>query len=230
MSKPQTIISLDPIEQNKKLSFIGKILITRYSFGKSIKKMDPFGHYMFTGEQGSGKTASSLWFVEKLVRKYKKKKKNIVLYSNFGIGREVKKSTLYDTIYNFEVFDDEKLNNTIRIVILDEIQTYFPKDSIDKNTRNEIDRLISIFSQLRKRNTYIISTSQVYGRVNKSLREQCLFMINCSVSLSNRLVNEFIPSKAILCDELGRWSGKPKVIYKHGLSKLKYNTRKIIRE
>lgn len=225
MARQQSVINLDPIDRKKRLGFLGRMLISRYSGGQRIKKMEPFGHYMFCGPQGSGKTASALWYAEKLARKYKRRNYKIKLYSNIGVGHEINKTAIYDTINAFNPDDRE-----IRIVILDEIHTYFPKGAVDKTTQQIRDDLTAIFSQLRKRSTFILSTAQIYGRLDKSLREQCLFMIDCKANRNNKLVNDFIPQEDILCDDLGRWAGNPKYIYIHGLSKLEYDTKRIIRE
>lgn len=227
MAKQQSVINLDPIDRKNKKNkgIIGRLLITRYGAGKPISKMEPFGHYMFCGSQGSGKTSSALWYAEKLARKYKKKGRPVKLYSNLGVGKSFKKTELFDLINNFDPDDKE-----VRIVIIDEVHTYFPRGSVDKETAKLRDDLVSIFSQLRKRSTFILSTAQVYGRLDKALREQCLYMIACKVSITNKLVNDFIWGDDIICDELGRWAGIPKYIYKHGLPKLAYDTKKIIRE
>lgn len=222
----QTVINLDPIDRKKKLGFIGRFMLTRYAGGKSVVKSKPFGHYMFCGPQGSGKTSSALWYAEKLIKKYKRKGYTVRLYSNIGVGAEINKLEIFSTINAFDPTEKE-----IRIVIIDEIHTYFPKDGMpDKETKQIKSDLVAIFSQLRKRSTFILSTAQIYGRLDKSLREQCLFMIDCKVNMHNRLVNDFIPEKDILCDDLGRWAGTPKFIYVHGLSKLEYDTKRIIRE
>lgn len=225
MAKTQSIISLDPIDRQKKKGVFTRLLVTRWYPGKNIRKSEPFGHYMFCGAQGTGKTASALWYAEQLARKYKRRGKKISLYSNIGVGHEIVKTKIFDTINEFSTDGSE-----VRIVIIDEIHTYFPKGSTDKTTAKIRDDLTNIFSQLRKRNTFILSTAQVYGRLEKALREQCLFMIDCHVNMNNRLVNDFIPDKDILCDDLGRWAGNPKFIKVHGLSKLVYDTKKIIRE
>lgn len=249
MARTESIISLDPIDRKKKTGLIGRLIITRYGGGKPIIKMEPYGHYMFCGPQGSGKTSSALWYAEKLAKKYKKRRIGLVkhdkcdelhtkcrmvkfdtppkvkLYSNIDIGTNIKKENLFATIDAFDAYANE-----VRIVYIDEIHTYFPRGAADKATQKIRDDLTAIFSQLRKRNTYILSTAQIYGRLDKSLREQCLFMIDCKVSFNNRLVNDFIPEKDILCDELGRWAGNPKYIYKHGLPRNRYDTKKIIRE
>lgn len=225
MAKATSVISLDPIDRKKRKGIFARLLVTRWSGGKKIKKMDAYGHYMFCGAQGTGKTASALWYGEKLAKKYKKKKKKVIFYSNIGVGREIKKESILDTI---DAFDPTA--NEVRIVILDEVHTYFPKGNADKETKKIQSDLTTIFSQLRKRSTYIISTAQVYGRLEKSLREQCLYMIDCHTNGRNKLVNDFIPEKEIMCDELGRWAGNPSKIYVHGLSKLSYDTKKIIRD
>jgi len=225
MARPESVISLDPIDRKKKLGLIGRLLVTRWFKGKPIRKMQPFGHYMFCGPQGSGKTASALWYAERLTKKYTRKKRNVVLYSNIGVGIPIDKSKIFDTINAFNPDDKE-----IRIVILDEIHTYFPKGATNKETQKIRDDLIAIFSQLRKRSTFILSTAQIYGRLDKSLREQCLYMIDCMTTRGNKLKNDFIPEKDILCDDLGRWAGNPKYIFVHGLSQITYDTKKIIRE
>lgn len=243
------VISLDPIDTKRKKGFIGRLLVTRYAGGNKIVKSEPYGHYMFCGPQGSGKTSSALWYAEKLAKKYKRRKlkyqthddcddlhlhcktvrfndpPRVKLYSNIDIGRHIEKKKIFDTIDSFDPYANE-----VRIVYLDEIHGYFPRGSVDKETAKIRDDLIIIFSQLRKRNTYILSTAQVYGRLDKSLREQCLYMINCKVSLNRKLVNDFIPGDDIIADDLGRWSGNPKYIWKHGLPRNVYDTKKVIRE
>jgi hypothetical protein len=190
--------------------------------GKPIKPQSPFGHYLFVGKQGGGKTLSAIWYAELLVKKYRKFP--IRVYSNIGIGDEVSDTTLINLVQDFNVDNDE-----IRIIILDELQVYYPRDTRNKHILDDIDKLTGLFSQLRKRRTFILSTAQVYGRVNKSVREQALYMVNCRKSkISKRVLNEFIDGDDVLCDDLGRWSGVPRRIYTHGLPKHKYDTRKII--
>lgn len=251
MAKAQSVIQLDPIDRKKKLGFFGRLLITRRYRGKPAIKAEPFGHYLFTGPQGSSKTASFLWYAEWLGRKYTKKRKRlrilnhddcvdfhdncvlikfdeppkVKLYSNFGVGRPILKHDIFRTIDNFDPYANE-----VRIVLLDEIHTYFPKDGADKDTKIIQQGLISIFSQLRKRNTFILSTAQVYGRLDKSLREQCLYMISCKVNINGKLVNDFIPGDDVMCDDLGRWAGNPKFIMVHGLPTINYDTKKVIKD
>ena len=44
------------------------------------------------------------------------------------------------------------------------------------------------------------------------------------------VVKDFIDGDDIMCDDLGRWSGIPKRILVHGLSKIQYDTHKMITE
>ena len=226
MAKPQSVVSLDPIDRNnrRRSGIIGRFFKTRHYGGKGIKKTDPFGHYLFVGRQRSGKTVSAIWYYEFLKKRYEKAGKKVVLYSNMGFGNPIFKMNLSQVIRQLKF--DEKV---VYIFIIDELQSYFPKDTKDMTTLKLIDELTGEFSQLGKRQIYILSTAQIYGRVNKNLREQCLYMVNCRKSkITNKVVNDFIDGDDILCDELGRWSGEPVKIMVHGLPKEKFDTHRMI--
>lgn len=223
MQKQQSVVSLDPISQQRKKQdgIIGRFLKTRYRGGKPVKKSEPFGHYLFCGPQGSSKTTSAIWYMEQLQKRYRKFDINV--YSNMGFGIPITKITLPDILDHITYKP-----NVINIIIVDEIHSWYPKDTKDKTTLLLIDKLTGCFSQLRKRQAFVLSTAQVYGRLNKNLREQCLYMVDCKLSWLNRCVNDFIPQENILCDDLGRWSGVPRFIYTHGLPKSKFDTHKLI--
>jgi len=242
MPQQNSVISLDPIDRKKRTGPLQRLLVTRWYKGKPVEKSEPYGHYMFCGSQGSGKSVSVLWYAEQIAKRYKRRKikywsdekqkyvkfktpPRVKLYSNVDIGRHIDKKKIYETVDAFDPYANE-----VRIVVIDEVHTYFPRGSVDKETQKIRDDLTSLFSQLRKRNTYILSTAQIYGRLDKSLREQCLFMIDCKVNLNGKIVNDFILEKDILCDDLGRWAGNPKYIKVHGLPELVYDSKKIIRE
>lgn len=236
IKKQQSVISLDPIDRSRKQqnALLPRLLKTRWSGGKTPHKEIPFGHYLFCGSQGSGKTASALWYAHYLQQRYKKirgadkksHKIEWVVYSNIGYGKPTSLSTCVDTFMKFTARDENPYK--FRLIILDEIQSFYGRDTMGKYAKKNLSRLVGIFSQLRKRNTFVLSTAQVYGRVDKSLREQCLFMVNCRKTFTGRLANEFISGDDIICDDMGRWSGIPKKIFVHGLSKIRYNTAKII--
>lgn len=238
MSKSQSVISLDPIDRNRKAQNapIPRLFKTRWSGGKRPAKEIPFGHYLFCGSQGSGKTASALWYSVKLQQTYKRyrtkdgqiKPVKWEIYSNLGYGNPVNRRTMLEVFKKFTSRDESP--GVYRIILIDEIQSYFPRDFSDKEGKLIMKDLVGCFSQLRKRNTFVLSTAQVYGRLDKTLREQCLYMVSCRKSFTGRLLNDFIKGDDIICDEMGRWSGIPSRIYSHGLSRVKYNTAKIILE
>lgn len=224
--KHQTVVNLDPISTTRKKqdSVMSRLFKTKHFGGKGIKKTDPIGHYIFCGKQRSGKTVSMIWFAEKLTKKYKRLNKRVVLWSNMGIGHKIKKTTISQVIRGIDYEPD-----TYHIIMIDELQSYFPKDCNDKITKLMIDDLTGDFSQLAKKQIYVLSTAQVYGRINKNLREQCLYMVHCRKSkLTNKVVNDFIDGDDIICDDLGRWAGIPSFIYTHGLPKSSFDTHQMI--
>jgi len=228
MSKTQSVVNLDPIAVNKKREsgLFGRFLKTRPHGGKPVKKTAAIGHYIFCGKQRSGKTVSMLWYAEYLRSKWVKKGYKVLFYSNMGIGTKVTKNTLCDVLKAIEYSP-----KVIHIFMVDEIHGYFPKDTRDRDTLKIIDDLTQTLSQIGKRQIYVLSTAQVYGRINKSVREQCLYMVHCRRSKINRkVVNDFIDGDDILCDELGRWSGDPQFIMTHGLGKLDFDTHQMITE
>lgn len=215
--KNQSVINLDPIErtQRQQNSILSRFFKTRRYGGKPMKKTEDFGHWLFVGKQRAGKTASMIWTFEQLVKKWKKKNKKIIVFSNMGIGIKITRSNFLQVIQQIE-YDEEY----IHIFLIDEIQAWFPKDTKQRELLKMIDDLTGEFSQLGKRQIYVLSTAQVYGRLNKNLREQCVYMINCRGSIfRNMAVNDYILGEDVMCDELGRWSGIPIRIKIHGLAK-----------
>lgn len=220
------IINLDNIDRTRKKqdSIISRFFKTRHFGGKRGKFPDPYGHYLFVGKQRMGKTASMIWYYEKLKTRYLRQGKKVVTFSNLDIGNNLTADTLHDKIVSIEYNP-----NFVYFFLIDEIQSYYPKDTKNLDILKRIDQLTGDFSQLGKRQIYVFSTAQVYGRLNKNLREQCLYMVHCRRSFfTKRFVNDFIDGDDIMCDDLGRWAGIPKKIYVHGLPKMSYDTHKMI--
>lgn len=228
MPRQQSVVTLDPIDRTRKQqdSVLSRFFKTRHFGGKRGDFPDPFGHYLFVGKQRMGKTASLCWYYDRLSKKYKKQGKEVITYSNLGFGLPLTMKSLHDLIVNIQ-YD----KNKVYFFLIDEIQSYFPKDTKNKELLDMIDKLTGDFSQLGKRQIYVFSTAQVYGRLNKNLREQCLYMVNCRRSFfTKKFVNDFIEGDDILCDDLGRWSGVPRFIFVHGLAQINYDTHKLITE
>ena len=228
MRRVQSVVSLDPIDRAKKKEpgLIGRAFMTRHFRGKPMKKTDAFGNYLMVGKQRCGKTTSAIWFRDRLIKKYEKQGKKVILFDNMNLGgHKVNKFNFPDLIERCEYNKD-----VVYIFLIDEIQSWYPKDTKDSATLALIDRLTGQFSQLGKRQIYVICTAQVYGRVNKNLREQCLYMVNCRPSaIKNKCLNEFILGDDIMCDDLGRWSGSPQKIWVHGVPETKFDTHLMIK-
>ena len=129
--KTQSVVSLDSIDRTRKKqdSVIGRFFKTRHKGGKAVKKDDPFGHYLFCGKQGGSKTTSMLWYMEFLIRKYKKRGKQIHIYSNMGIGSPISRLTLPIVLEGIG-YDPDVIN----IILVDEIHSWYPKDTKDRDT------------------------------------------------------------------------------------------------
>ena len=227
MRKVQSVVSLDPIDRSRKKNpgLISRFFMTRRFKGKPMKKTDGFGHYLFVGKQRSGKTVSAIWFRDYLIKKYTKKNKKVILFDNMKLSKnQVSKYDFSDTISMCTYLPD-----VVYIFLIDELQAWYPKDTKDPETLQLIDKLTGQFSQLGKRQIYVLSTAQIYGRVNKNLREQCLYMVNCKPSyFRHRSLNEFIPGDDVMCDDLGRWSGVPEKIWIHGIPETRFDTHYMI--
>lgn len=128
----------------------------------------PAGIWVFTGEQGSGKTLSAVKCLKKILIEYPK----AIVCSNIeikGIDREIIPFTDYNQLSD--------LSNGIEGVIffLDEIHVLW--NSLESRDIPISD--MSCFCQMRKDRRVIIGTSQVYGRIAKPIREQLQYIIDC---------------------------------------------------
>lgn len=228
MSRTQSVVSLDPISQNRKRqdSVLSRAFKTRHYRGKGMSKTDEYGAYIFVGKQRQGKTTSMLWYYELLTKYHQKKNQKIHLASNMGLGHHFERSEFHNLIHQV-VFSPRD----VYIFLVDELQSWYPKDTKDRVLLSEIDALTGDFSQLGKRQIYVLATAQVYGRINKNLREQALYMVDCRRTYigNNRCVNDFIPGDDILCDDLGRWSGIPTKIKVHGLPETSFDAHLMIK-
>lgn len=136
---------------------------------KGIIKFKAFGLWMFTGRQGSGKTIGMVEQLEIMRKKYPK----ALICTNFDYKyADLKMNSLNDllTIRNGE--DGV-------IFAIDELQNEFSSST----SKNFPERILSTITQQRKQRICILTTSQVFTRVAKPLREQCYFVIDCRTFL-----------------------------------------------
>lgn len=143
-----------------------------YWWFKDIKNFDrdlfrPFGCWFYVGKQGSGKSMSLINKLEQLRKRYPKVK----IYTNMG--------------YKFETAPLKSLNDLLdrklyngkfgTIFVIDEIQNEFSC----KTSKDFPETLLSLITQQRKNRILILTTSQVFTRVSKPIREQCYRAIEC---------------------------------------------------
>lgn len=164
---------------------------------------DPDGLVVFCGAQGTGKTLSAVNYVCKLMDMYPKcklvtnlfiKKYPIVTYEEYCC--QYGNVCYEDYISNNRVFmftdndDLMKYENDDKgvIYLIDEIQLYL-NSLHSKNVNMEV---MTEISQQRKQRKHIVSTSQVFGRMAKPLREQFSNVIKCKNVLGFIQINKLI--------------------------------------
>lgn len=141
----------------------------------------PDGIWVFCGSQGSGKTLSAVK-AAKLLHKYYPK---ALVCSNLDI-RDID-----CPIIPFSSYDQIKeINNGELgiIFLIDEIHLLW--NSLE--SKNIPISEMASFCQMRKARRVILGTSQVYGRIAKSIREQLKYAIKCKSYIKYLQVNKVI--------------------------------------
>lgn len=122
-----------------------------------------FGIHMFCGSQGSGKTITAIYFLREWQRKYPR----LQVYTNI-----------------FYKYSDGKIDSWKDLIVhengiygvvnfYDEVHTAF---SSKRTGSNIPPQLLSEVSYQRKQKKALVMTAQVFGRVDKALREQVDFL------------------------------------------------------
>lgn len=129
------------------------------------KYFAPFGLKMFCGRQGSGKTVGMVWYLDSIRKKYPK----CHIYTNFDYTHQTEPlKSLQDLLW--------KRNGTDGVVFaIDEIQNEFSS----LKSKDFPETVLSMVTQQRKQRICILTSSQVFTRVAKPLREQCYEVIDC---------------------------------------------------
>lgn len=163
------------------ISFIRSNITIPYwldSFLSSLKDDREHPDYMrvnglmaFCGSQGSGKTLSSILYLESLMNYYPKCQvvTNLSLNPDYFDLERVKR---YEGIQDLTDID----NGPYGVVyLLDEIQLEF--NSLESKQMNM--PIFEFICQQRKARKHIIGTTQVFGRLAKPFREQFKYAIRC---------------------------------------------------
>ena len=155
-----------------------------YWWYKDLRNFDrdvfrPYGVWMYTGKQGSGKTMSLIYKLEQLRRRYPK----IKIYTNCGY-----KFQTGPLLSLNDLLDKSKYNGEFGTVfVIDEIQNEFSCAT----SKDFPETLLSLITMQRKQRVLILTTSQVFSRVSKPIREQCYRAIECFTFLGRYTVNRF---------------------------------------
>ena len=146
----------------------------------------PDGIYLFTGEQGSGKSLSMAKCALSLVHEFPA----AIVCSNMDIkGIETVPFKHYEQLVEME-------NGTAGIIfVIDELQVLW---NCHESKDIPIEE-IGAFSQNRKSRRVILGTSQVYSQVAKSIRQQLKYVIMCHNFMKYIQVNTIVNPHAEGC-------------------------------
>lgn len=128
----------------------------------------PFSEYgltMYCGRQGAGKTMAMTEYLERMRKRYPK----ALIVTNFGYVYQDLPMVSWQDLFTIRNGEDGV------IFAIDEIQNEFNSNS----WKTFPEGLLSEITQQRKQKIKIVSTSQVFTRVVKQLREQTFEVVEC---------------------------------------------------
>ncbi len=140
---------------------------------------DIYGVHIFCGRVGCGKTISMVRRAQQLKRQYP----NVKIYANFNTDVADGFITCWQDIVNLENIDDNGVNQGI-LFLFDEIHLTFSSQS----WKTAPDNLLEYISLQRHMHKCIFGASQVWSRVNKVIKEQTDYVIECSSYFKHRLI------------------------------------------
>lgn len=162
-----------PIKPDLGIKNIGSVLAEN-TMKDNVKKFPYSGMWLFTGQQGSGKTLLLMHCVKQIIEEYPK----ALIISNislFGIP-----------CIPFQGIEDfDKYNNGADgiIFIIDEIHILF--NSLE--SKGMPLSTMQVWAQNRKNRRLILGTSQRFNRVAKGIREQTTWNYECRRPMFNFL-------------------------------------------
>ena len=194
------------------------------------KEFRGYGFHIYCGLGGSGKTISLVNQLKFLHRRYPKLKIYTNFYCSFADGiikdwcdliditnyerieideNEFKRLKIlkpkkyqvdYFDVYNNDlgVYQYYKIINHGVVFGFDEIHMTLSSD----NWKSRPDDLLYYISQQRKMHKQILASSQVFTRIDKTLREQTNFVIECkSLLLGRMVINKFYHTEEYICND-----------------------------
>lgn len=144
-----------------------------------IPIFDLYGVHIFSGRVGCGKTISMVRRARSLKRQFPKLK----VFANFQTEVADGYISCWEDIIKAENIDENGVNQGV-LFLFDEIHLTF--DS--QGWRNAPDNLLEYISLQRHLHKCIFGASQVWSRVNKIIKEQTDFVIECKSYFNARLI------------------------------------------
>lgn len=139
-----------------------KDIIKEIKEGKVFKE---FGVTMFTGKQGAGKSIAMTEYLLRMKVKYP----NVRIITNYGFSQQDK------PLEDWTDFQTQRNGTDGVIFAIDEIQNEFSNDK----WKTFPEWLLKEITQQRKQRIKIVTTSQVFTRVVKQIREQAYDVAEC---------------------------------------------------
>lgn len=156
------------------------ILVSSFSKRRKISKpFDLYGVHIFCGRVGCGKSISMVRRARNLKRQFPKLK----IYSNFTTTIADEYITCWQDVVTAENIDENGVNQGV-LFLFDEIHLTFDSQS----WKDAPDNLLEYISLQRHMHKCIFGASQVWSRVNKVIREQTDYVIECKSYLKGRLI------------------------------------------
>lgn len=146
---------------------------------KEVKPYDYYGVYLFCGRVGCGKTISMVEKAQRIKQQYP----NVKIYSNFHTDISDDIITSWEQLEDLHNYDSDGNEQGI-LFLFDEIHLTFSSQAWQTAPEN----LLSYISLQRKNKKCIFCSSQVWTRVNKIIREQADYVIECKPFFGRRIV------------------------------------------
>lgn len=146
---------------------------------KEPKPFDLYGVYLYCGRVGCGKTISMVARATQVKHLYP----NVKIYSNFECDISDGVITSWEQLEDLHNFDKNGNEQGI-LFLFDEIHLTFSSQA----WQTAPDNLLSYISLQRKNKKCIFCSSQVWTRVNKVIREQADYIIECKPFLGRRVI------------------------------------------
>ena len=145
--------------------FFMKIKDAYRSYKMGYKEFKEYGMTMYCGRQGAGKTMAMTTYLETIRKKYPE----ALIITNYGYIHETQPFKDWQDFFEIK-------NGTKGIVYaIDEIQNEFSSSA----WKNFPESLLTEITQQRKQRVKIVCSSQIFTRVAKPLREQCMDVVDC---------------------------------------------------